>query len=156
IFPGSAQWVAGNRFLATFGIFVSTLVWAAILVLFWFVIFDRTQLLNLGTQVTTDSHSLILIQVLSVVLCAFWIVFWIDTIRLIQFRRIAKVSRWFIAIVALVSVVLSSGGAFFISQLSGTQRELIEKVFINEVVHEPAEGRYNIMLLGGDAGEGRW
>lgn len=48
-----------------------------------------------------------------------------------------------------------SGGLLFASHLVAVQEDFISTVFASDTVSHPAQGRYNVLLLGGDAGPGR-
>jgi polyisoprenyl-teichoic acid--peptidoglycan teichoic acid transferase len=64
-------------------------------------------------------------------------------------------ARAVVATVALVGLTLCAGGAGYAAVLSGASRNLVETVFAGQSIEPPVDGRYNILVLGGDAGPDR-
>lgn len=151
LIPGSAQVLAGSRRLGRFGL-ATTLVW-------WLLsagavvtaLVDRTILLSL----VTTTIGLAALVVLAVGYGVLWLVLGLDTLRLVRFVKVAPGSRAPIAIVALLALstttVLAGVGAVNGVAAIG----LLGAVFDDGDIAEPIDGRYNILLLGGDAGPDR-
>ena len=152
VVPGSAQLVAGDRRLGR----IATRIWASLLVAglaglvlaafhheyaFWFVS-DTTVLgwLRLGLMV----------------LAVGWALLFLDAWRIGQPLSLSLGHRR--AVVGLNGILCFSvaGGLLFGAHLVGVQRSFILTTFAGDTVHGANDGRYNVLLVGGDSGAGRW
>ncbi|MBX3116218.1 MAG: LCP family protein [Cryobacterium sp.] len=152
LIPGSAQLLAGNRSLGKIGIWATLFAAGAIvlgLILNWLWPAAIISLLTNPIVLTVG-------QVLLVCYCLLWLVLTFDTLRLVRLVRLGFVARWAVTAIALVGLVAGVGVAGFGAGLAGTARASIQKIFDNQSkIEPPADGRYNILLLGGDAGPDR-
>ena len=149
--PGSAQRLAGNRRV---GRLAGWLFGSAAVVL---VLAGLGALLR-PTSVITLSTNLWLLTVVRYLLIAYaigWACLVIDAWRLSDPRRLEQHRRLAIAGCNGVLCLSLTGALLFGSHLVAVQREFIAAVFDGQEVSEAHDGRYNILLLGGDAGEGR-
>jgi len=152
VVPGSAQLVAGNRRVGR----IATRVWAGLVVLgvlgvvlagwhhqyaFWFAS-DTTVLgwLRLGLMV----------------LAVGWAALFVDAWRIGQPLSLSLTHRR--AVVGLNGVLCLSvaGTLLFGAHLVGVQRDFILTMFSGDTVTGQHDGRYNVLLVGGDSGAGRW
>jgi LCP family protein required for cell wall assembly len=150
--PGSAQLVAGNRRVGR----VATRLWAALVAaglgglvlaslhhqyVFWFVS-DPTVLgvLRLGLMAAAVG----------------WALLFLDAWRIGQPLSLTLGHRR--AVVGLNGVLCLSvaGALLFGAHVVGVQRSFILTTFAGDTVHGPHDGRYNVLLVGGDSGAGRW
>jgi LCP family protein required for cell wall assembly len=69
--------------------------------------------------------------------------------------RVAPVARTLVAILAVASLVIIGGAGAYGFTIAGTTRKTVDSVFSGGTIAAPINGRYNIMLLGGDAGPDR-
>ncbi|WBU36792.1 LCP family protein [Homoserinibacter sp. YIM 151385] len=151
LIPGSAQVLAGSRRLGRFGLGATLLLWVlAVLGVLGFVLF-RTQALT----VLTNSIALWAIVALIAFYGILWIVLGLDTLRLVRLVKTRPSARGAIAMLSVVALAATTGGAAFgvVNIVSGIG--LLDQVFSGGNVAEPIDGRYNILLLGGDAGADR-
>jgi LCP family protein required for cell wall assembly len=152
LMPGTAQVVAGNRRLGRVGLVSTWVLWALLLVGVALALFGRTVLVDVATNVI----ALTVLQVVLVYYLVLWIVLTIDTLRLARLVRASPGARPLVAGVAVVSLVLFGGvagyGAF---SVVGPTRDLLIGVFSGGDMAQPVDGKYNILLLGGDAGSSR-
>jgi LCP family protein required for cell wall assembly len=151
LIPGSPQLIAGNRRLGRFGVGTTFLLWAIVLVsaVLWFT--WRTPILTIATTP-------IALWVGAAVLAgyaALWVILTVDTLRLARVIRTAPSARPALAGIAIVAMVAASGTAAYGSYLAVTTGSLLSAEFLAGPPAEPVNGRYNFMLLGGDAGEDR-
>ncbi len=149
--PGSAQVVAGNRrlgraALAVWLVGVVGLLAAAVL---WAVL---PQLL---LTLPTNAPGLTAIQVLLAAWAVGWLVLTLDTLRLLRLVRIAPAARGALSALLALALVVGLGGAGWGAWAAGVARSTIGGVFGSGRYALPADGRYNIMVLGGDAGKDR-
>ncbi|WP_307852469.1 LCP family protein [Glaciihabitans sp. dw_435] len=149
--PGSAQVLAGNRKLGRFGLRTTFLLWFLIIALVVAAILARVAVLG----VLTNSIALIVVQVLLVLYAVLWICLTLDTLRLARLGRAKPAARTGIALFAVVLMVVTSGVVASGAYYAGVTRTAIDKVFSGGTYADPIDGRYNILLLGGDAGPDR-
>lgn len=152
LIPGSAQTVAGNRKLGRCGLFFTLLLWVLLLVAIAVVVFDRTVLITIFTA----PIALIVVQVFLAFYALLWLILSIDTVRLVRLIRTHPAARLTVAVLTTAVLVALTGTAGYASYLIGIQRGAIETIFSAKAeVVPPVNGRYNILLLGGDAGPDR-
>ena len=152
VVPGSAQLVAGNRRLGR----LATRLWAALLVagavglvlasfhhqyVFWFV---------------SDTTVLGILRLGLMLLAVGWALLFLDAWRIGQPLSLALGHRR--AVVGLNGILCFSvaGALLFGAHLVGVQRSFILTMFSGDTVHGANDGRYNVLLVGGDSGAGRW
>jgi LCP family protein required for cell wall assembly len=152
VVPGSAQLVAGNRRVGR----VATRLWATLLAaalvgmvlaslhheyVFWFV---------------SDTRVLAFLRLGLMVLAVGWALLFLDAWRIGQPLSLSLGHRR--AVVGLNGVLCLSvaGALLFGAHLAGVQRSFILTMFAGDTVHGANDGRYNVLLVGGDSGAGRW
>lgn len=152
LIPGSAQVLAGNKRLGRFGLGSTLAMWVLILIAGALFLWWRAPLLSL----TGNWFSLTAVQVLLVAYAVLWLVLAIDTLRLSALGSVTSGSRIGIAILAVILMVVGSGGAAYAANVTGVARDALGDVFGGggDVV-PPEDGYYNILLLGADSGDGR-
>ncbi len=148
--PGSAQLAAGNRGLGRFAL----RVWAGVLglglVLLLVGLASRAALLT----VLTHRIGLVLLQVLLVAVAALWVVLLVDAWRLGRPDRLpTRDRRRMLAL--LVVLLLVPGVVGWAGATVGTARAAMSSMFASGQAVGAVDGRYNILLLGGDSGAGR-
>jgi LCP family protein required for cell wall assembly len=151
LIPGSAQVLAGNRRAGRFGLGATIVLWvvlAAILVLYFV---NRTALLTIFTL----SIVLWVVVVGLIFYAVLWIVLTLDTLRLVRLVKVAPSARGFVGGLAVVALVVTAGGAGYVAVNAVSAIGVLDTVFSGGEIAAPVEGRYNILLLGGDAGPDR-
>ncbi|PVZ96373.1 LytR family transcriptional regulator [Amnibacterium flavum] len=151
LIPGSAQALAGSRKLGRFGLRATLSLWllvgiAVVVYLLWPVVVF---------SVATNPIGLWVAQVLLVAYAILWIVLTFDTLRLVKLVRIKGSMRPAVAAFSIVTLVVLTGTAAYGAVVAGTTRDTIGNVFASAPPEPPINGRYNILLLGGDAGPDR-
>ena len=149
--PGSAQVLAGNRRLGRFGLGATLVLWALVVVALvaWFLWPVAV------TTVLALSWSLWILAAIMVFYAVLWIVLTLDTLRLVRLVKTVPSARGWIAGIATVLLVATSGGAAYGAFLATTAGGFVSDVFVFAEPEPPINGRYNILLLGGDAGPDR-
>jgi LCP family protein required for cell wall assembly len=152
LIPGSAQLLAGSRRLGRFEVSTTFLLWAAVVaavLVFWLaptVIYS----------VATNAVGLTIVQALLAGYALLWVILTLDTLRLVRLVKTGPLARGLIACLAVLAVVATAGTASYGAVVAGTARSSIASVFSSgEGYVAPVKGRYNILLLGGDAGADR-
>lgn len=149
--PGSAQLLAGSRRLGRFGVGATFVLWflvvtAAVLFSFWQAAF---------ITVVTNYFALWAIQAAMVFYAVLWVILTFDTVRLVKLVRVGAGARAIVAGLTAVSIVVVGGAALYGTSAAGVARDTLGNVFAGSAVEPPVDGRYNILLLGGDAGADR-
>jgi polyisoprenyl-teichoic acid--peptidoglycan teichoic acid transferase len=151
LIPGSAQLLAGNRRLGRLGVRATVLLWVLGIVAVGLFFVARPVLLT----VATNPIALAVGQVLLVCYAALWVVLTLDTLRLVRLIRTLPAARPFIAALSVVALVVGAGSAGYGAYLAGVTRGTVSAIFGSGQYEAPIDGRYNILLLGGDAGPDR-
>jgi LCP family protein required for cell wall assembly len=151
LIPGSAQTLAGSRRIGRFALGLWLLGWAALVaaILLWFLM---PQLL---LTLPTNALGLTVVQLLLAAWAVGWLLLTVDTARLLRLVRVTPLGRAALAGLLTVALVVGVGAAGWGAWAAGVARSTIGGVFANARTELPADGRYNILLLGGDAGQGR-
>ncbi|MGT2425317.1 LCP family glycopolymer transferase [Amnibacterium kyonggiense] len=151
LIPGSAQTVAGSRRIGRIALGLWLVGWAVLLVaaVLWFVL---PQVL---LSIPTNAVGLTLVQLLVVAWAVAWALLTLDTVRLLRLHRVLPAGRAVLGGLLAVALVIGVGGAGWGAWAAGVARSTIGTAFAGTRVAAPADGRYNILLLGGDAGPGR-
>lgn len=149
--PGSAQVVAGSRKLGRAALRVTLGVWAALAAAVLLLLFNRTLLINIITHPVTS----LVIVILLAALAAAWALLFLNTLRLIRPTLLAPRARPAVGIALVLAMVLGSGSLGYAAYLLNVGRNAIGSIFSSGPTIDPVEGRYNFLMMGGDAGEDR-
>ncbi|QHC68352.1 LytR family transcriptional regulator [Rathayibacter sp. VKM Ac-2759] len=151
VLPGSAQVLAGSRRLGRVGLAATfALGGAVVLLTILFLVLPAALL----TVLTSDS-ALLALQAVLVAYGLLWILLTLDTLRLVRLIRVRSAARRGIAVTAALVIALSAGSTGYAADLAGVSRQLLSDVFRDRAAAAPVDGRYTVLLLGGDAGEDR-
>ncbi len=150
--PGSAQLVAGNRRVGRIALRVwigSILVGTVVLVA---VLLDRRIAFRLGT----NADLLLLLWLALLAGAVGWAALFVDAWRIGSPLSLRLPHRR--AVVGLNGLLCLSvaGTMLFSAHLVAVHRDWVIAVFGDGEVTEAHAGRYNVLLLGGDSGAGRW
>ncbi|MBW8872764.1 MAG: LCP family protein, partial [Leifsonia sp.] len=152
LIPGSAQVLAGDRRMGRFGLGATLVLW--VLVVLGVAVFLLNRTFALGLLVDNPIGLWVV-----VIACAFYGVLWIlltfDTLRLVRLVRVAPSVRGLVAGLSVVVMVALAGTAGYTAANAVSAIGLLGTVFSGGNVAPPINGRYNILLLGGDAGPDR-
>lgn len=151
LLPGSAQLLAGNRKLGRFGLTVTVVTWIAALAALAGLMFARVTTLS----VFTNGIFLFALQWLMVGVAVVWLMLGIDTLRLTKLVRVKANWRLPIAMLSIILTVVPVAGVAWASTLVSAGRTTIGDIFVGAPAVAPVDGRYNILLLGTDAGADR-
>ncbi|MBC7632012.1 LCP family protein [Aeromicrobium sp.] len=151
VMPGSAQLVNGNKRVGRFAV----RVWLGLLlvaaILGFLALTSRTGLFSL----LTDPRVLTLGRWVLIAGAVAWVALLIDAWRLGRPLELARRHRlWMTGLNGMLCFV-TAGTLFFAAHLVSVQSSFIGTVFASETVAKPSQGRYNVLLLGGDSGPDR-
>jgi LCP family protein required for cell wall assembly len=151
VMPGSAQLAAGNRIIARIAICTWATVWGLLVMVGIGALVWRSGVLSLFTMATV----LVVLQVLLVALGVAWALLLIDAWRLARPPELARHHRLGFAGLSGVLALTVVGSLVASASFVSSQRSLMTEVFAGGGETTAQAGRYNILLLGGDAGKGR-
>jgi LCP family protein required for cell wall assembly len=149
--PGTAQLAAGNRALGRFALraWLGLLGAAALIGLLALV--SRSAVLT----VLTHRWTLTVLQVVLLGFAVLWVVVLVDAWRLGRPDRLPLRDRRGLLALLVVLLVVLPGGAAYAGVNVGAARAALTSVFASGDAVGAVDGRYNILLLGGDSGAGR-
>ena len=150
--PGSAQLVSGNRRVGRIALWT----WLTVLVVGVLAVVSSYFWHGLAFWAGTST---VLLQVLRLALMALavgWAYLFVDAWRLGQPLTLQRQHR--LAIVGVNGFLCFSvaGALLFGAHVVGVQRDFMISMFSNGEAVGAHHGRYNVLLMGGDAGAGRW
>jgi LCP family protein required for cell wall assembly len=148
--PGSAQIVAGDRKLGRIALRVTLSAWAVLVATLLLLVLNRSLLIN----VISNPFASLLIILILVALALGWAFLFINTLRLIRPVLLAPGARPAVGIALVLALVLSSGALGYAAYLLNVGRNAIGSIFSGPAI-DPVDGRYNFLMMGGDAGEDR-
>ncbi|KPG81347.1 LCP family protein [Frigoribacterium sp. RIT-PI-h] len=152
VVPGSAQVLAGSRRLGRWGLASTLVFWAVAVVVVVLAFAFRSPLIEIATNVV----ALTVVQVFLAYYAVLWVGLTVDTLRLARIVRTAPSARGLLAGAMVLLMVVTVGPAACGAYLAGVQHGLLNSLFTSRAdAAPPVDGRYNIMLLGGDAGADR-
>ncbi|MEZ5091560.1 LCP family protein [Nocardioides sp.] len=152
VWPGTAQLVAGNRRIAR----IAMWTWVGLLglgaVLVGLLLWNREALLSLALQPTL----LLLLRMLLIAGALAWAALFVDAWRLGQPLSLRQNHRLAVVGINGFLSLTVAGSLLFGAHLVGVQRDFIITMFGNGTATGAHDGRYNVLLMGGDSGAGRW
>ena len=151
LIPGSVQVLAGDRKLGRFGLGATLALWTIALV--GFVVWLLWPAV-IYTVVST-SITLWIVAAVLVFYAVLWAILTLDTLRLVRLVKTAPSARAWVAASSVVIMVAVSGSAAYGAYLATTASGFLSSVFVAGPSEPPIDGKYNILLLGGDAGPDR-
>lgn len=151
VLPGTPQLVAGNRVLGRVGILATLLLWVLGIVALVLLVFSPSSLYTFATQ----AGSLTVVQLALIAYALLWVVLTLDTLRLVRLVKARARMRGWIAACSVLVLFGLAGSAAYGSAVAGSARGALGDIFADSAPVAPVDGRYNIMLLGGDAGPDR-
>jgi LCP family protein required for cell wall assembly len=152
LLPGSPQLLAGNRLLGKIGIRATIIGWAAIVIFGLLFLVKRSWALTLIATPWLGG-------IFTVVLFGYGIGFAIlllDAFRLSLLGRLYPVGRT--VMIALFLIFAFLGASVFVTGANTikTANDTIDSIFSQKGFTAASNGRYNILLLGSDAGRDRF
>lgn len=149
--PGSAQVVAGDKRFGRLALRCTFTLWALVIAAVVLGILSRETLLNLFSNPWTS----LLIIVLIAAVAVGWAVMFLNTLRIIKPALLAPGMRAMVSGALVVLMALTSGSLGYGAYLINSGRNAINSIFQAGPDMVPVDGRYNFLVMGGDAGEDR-
>jgi LCP family protein required for cell wall assembly len=152
VVPGSAQIVAGNRRVGRIALWTWLGLIAGGLVLGVVLFFRREAAFWLVSSIGV----LAVLRIGLVLLALGWVALFVDAWRLGQPLSLQQNQRLMAVGLNGVLALSVAGSLLFGAHLVAVQRNLMVSMFGDGTATGATNGRYNILLLGGDSGAGRW
>jgi LCP family protein required for cell wall assembly len=151
VMPGSAQLVMGNKRIGR----IAVRVWLGFLALTALLLFmwlnSRRTLLSLvlDTPLMTIGRWVLIAGAIA------WVALIVDAWRLGRPLELRRNHRLWMTGINSVLCFVTAGTLFFAAHLVSVQTSFIDGVFVAHDVSKAKNGRYNVLLLGGDSGPDR-
>ncbi|MCW2802616.1 MAG: putative LytR family regulatory protein [Propionibacteriaceae bacterium] len=151
VLPGSAQIAAGNRRVGRFAVRVWMALWASLLLV------GALTLLWRGGAIAmfTFGPTLRVVQAVMIAVGIGWALLLLDAWRIARPPELARQHRLGFAILNVALVFLVAGGLFASASMVSSQRDMMASVFAGGGDTKSKNGRFNVLLMGGDAGKNR-
>jgi LCP family protein required for cell wall assembly len=151
VMPGSAQLVMGNKRIGR----IAIRVWLGFLVVGALLLFlamtSRKRLLSLALETPLLSVGRWVLIVGAIA----WVALIVDAWRLGRPLELRRNHRLWMTGINSALCFVTAGALFFAAHLVAVQTSFVDSVFVAHTVSKPEQGRYNVLLLGGDSGTGR-
>jgi LCP family protein required for cell wall assembly len=151
IAPGSAQLAAGNKRVGRFALGAFASAFALLVLMVVVGLWRPTELISLFT----DLWMLRLLRFALIAYAVGWAFLLVDAWRIADPLGLARRQRLMLTGLNGVVCFAVTGALLFASHLVAVQRDFIATVFGDGPTSQAEHGRYNILLLGGDAGPRR-
>jgi LCP family protein required for cell wall assembly len=152
VVPGSAQLVAGNRRVGR----IAMRVWAGLVAVVVLTFLIALVWHGVALRLAFSTFWLGIIRIALMLLAIGWAGLFMDAWRIGQPLSLRQNHR--LAVVGLNGVLsfTVAGALLFGAHLVTVQRDFIITMFGDGTATSAYDGRYNVLLLGGDSGAGRW
>ncbi len=151
LLPGSAQVAAGNRRVGR----MALRIWAGLWVLAVLVGLVALTWPKAAVRLFTSPATLVTVQVLVIALGLGLIALLLDAWRISRPPELARGHRLAFSILNVALVLSVAGGLVASASIVSAQRDFMGAVFAGGGDQQAKQGRYNILLMGGDAGKDR-
>jgi LCP family protein required for cell wall assembly len=152
VLPGSAQLVAGRKDVGKWAL----RVWLGTLAVVALTLGVGALWHGFAFSVGSNTFVLGLVRIWLTLLAVGWALLLIDAWRLGQPLQLTQKQRLAVVGVNGVMVFVVAGSLLFASHIVAVQRDFIIAMFGDGAKSAAEDGRYNVLLIGGDEGAGRW
>jgi hypothetical protein len=152
VLPGSAQLACGRKQVGR----IALRVWIG-LILTVLVLFGLGMLFSSFVfWLLSNTFVLGLVRIVLIVMAVGWALLFMDAWRLGEPLALRQKQR--LAMVGINGVLCFSvaGTLLFASHVVGVQKDFMSAMFTDGQASGATDGRYNVLLLGGDSGADRW
>ena len=150
--PGSAQVLAGNRRLGRIGLIATFSYWALLLSAGILALVKRDWFFLLATVPAVD----LVMAAFLVIYAILFAVLTLDTLRLQRLVKLPQRARILMLVATLAVGVLGTSTIGYAGNLAGVSSNFLGSLFSQQGFTAPENGRYNILLMGGDAARSRF
>ena len=151
VLPGSAQMAAGSKRVGRFVLRAWAGLWVLALLIGLLAFVWRSAAVDLVTAPAV----LRLLQITLIVLGVGWALLFVDAWRISRPPDLARRHRLALSVLSIGLAVSVLGGLIASASMVSAQRDMMSTVFAGGGDQEVKQGRYNILLMGGDADRNR-
>lgn len=151
LLPGSAQIVAGRKRFGRFGAIMTFLFWALVALL----IVSLLLVPAVPLTVLTTEWGVLAVQVVFAAILLVWALLALNTLILVKLVRVPTRPRVAVVVASVAVLALMAGAFAWAGGSLSAQRQLLAEEFRPGLITAPTDGRYNVLMLGGDAGSDR-
>jgi len=151
VVPGSSQYIVGNRRVGR----VALRCWLGLLGLLALAAVIALLDPMLVVAVVSNTAVLAVLQAVLILLALGWLGLFFDSWRLGRPRRLVPRQRATAAGLTGLFSVVTTGAMLLSSHYVAVASTSLDSIFTHTTVSNSRDGRYNVMLLGGDAGSDR-
>src|SRR3954452_3641817 len=152
VLPGSAQLAAGRKEVGR----IALRIWFGLIITC--VVLFGLGLLSSSFVFWLLSNTFVLglVRIVLIVMAVGWAFLFVDAWRIGEPLALRQKQR--LAMVGINGVLCFSvaGTLLFASHVVGVQKDFLSAMFTDGVATDAHDGRYNVLLLGGDSGADRW
>jgi LCP family protein required for cell wall assembly len=152
VLPGSAQLVAGNKRVGR----IALRTWGGLVVTVLLLLGLGALFSGFVFWLVTNTVFLGLVRFVLMVLAIGWALLFIDAWRLGDPLVLRRKQRLAMVGVNGVLCFAVAGSLLFASHVVGVQKDFMGAMFTSGQATGAHDGRYNVLLLGGDSGADRW
>ncbi len=152
VVPGSAQLVCGDRRVGR----LALRVWAGVGVGIAVLALMSAVSSGVALWLATSPVVLLLLRTGLILAAIFWVLLLLDAWRLGDPPTLPQRRRLVLAGVSAALTGLLAGPLLFGAHVVAVQRDVLLEVFGQGDPADAQDGRYNVLLLGGDSGDARW
>src|SRR6476659_357831 len=152
VLPGSAQLVAGNRRVGR----IALRLWLVLVAGFVLTLVTGVVWHELVFYLVSNTLLLGILRLALMLGAIGWAALFVDAWRIGQPLTLAMNHRRAVVGVNGVLCLSVAGSLLFGAHIVGVQRDFMLSMFGSGSVTGAHDGRYNVLLLGGDSGAGRW
>ncbi|MEY3933411.1 MAG: hypothetical protein RLZZ606_10 [Actinomycetota bacterium] len=149
--PGSVQVVAGNKKFGRLGIIFTLGFWSFLVIAALFALVSKVALFTLISSPVLATP----IGIAFVVYSALIVLTTLDALRLMYLHRVTMRFKSILVVLILLTGTFNGYVANTIGSTALAASNFTTTTFKNSESFEPSEGRYNILVLGGDSGANR-
>lgn len=149
--PGSAQLAVGRKGLGR----VAVRIWLSLIGLLVLAALLAIPFRSLVIGLYANPITLTALRWLVLALGIGWSLLLLDAWRLANPRNMSNRGRWISGLLAMALIATSGTASWALSGFFATQSKLVSNVFTGGGATQAQDGRYNVLLLGGDAGSDR-
>lgn len=151
LLPGSAQLLAGNRRWGRFALGATFTLWGAMALAALLFFVNR----GFALSIVTNTWVLGLLQLALLFFAGLWLITTLNALVLVRLVKLPQGTRAGLLAFTAATLAISVGGTSYAAYLTGVGRDTLGSVFAGGGYVAPIDGRYTVLLLGGDAGPDR-
>ncbi|ABY24396.1 transcriptional regulator, LytR family [Renibacterium salmoninarum ATCC 33209] len=163
VFPGAPRFIrGGNTWLRWLFLVIPAIFWAAAAYVGVSVLVDKTSAIS---RITHPGRSMAVLVGLAS-LSLWYVITYLDIFGLVRFPRLRSALKVGTVVVLVPLLLFTAGGTGYAAYLVNLSRNALADIFSGPVAGgaddkpvtpflNPIDGRYNFLVMGGDAGEDR-